>query len=502
MATTQTSIVPPATRRQRRRSTTEPARVGDHAVVLGGSLAGLIAAASVADRFDMVTIIEADELPSIGRHRNGVPQDRHAHLLLPGGLRTLAGLLPGIVDDLQRQGAHIVDAPEIRFYIAGGRLALSEPGLKICAATRPLLEAVVRRRVLELSNVRVVEQTVADGLLLDAHGANVTGVQLRSPTDLPHTVMDATLVVDATGRRSRGPRWLTTLGYPAPDEERLHVGVHYSTRLFRRDPADLGGCRQVQIAVPPGERHGGLAMAVEDDRWLVTLVGTLGERPPTALEEFIEFARTLWRDDIHEIVAGAQPVGEAATGAFPHYLRRRYDRLPRLPGHYVVTGDALCSFNPVYAQGMSVAIQDAQVLGEILDRHRLDRVGQRFFRRARPVIDTAWKMATGADLSDPGVDGRRTAGWRTLNRYINRLLTVAQQDPLVADAFLRVNAMMAPPQHLLRPRIASRILRGGQRGRGGHDKPDRSTVRQHAAGDHDAHSRPEVPSPSSLADHG
>ena len=175
--------------------------VGDHAVVLGGSLAGLTAAASVADRFDMVTIIEADKLPSIGQHRNGVPQDRHAHLLLPGGLRTLAGLLPGIVDDLQRQGAQIVDAPEIRFYIAGGRLALSEPGLKICAATRPLLEAVVRRRVLELPNVRVVEQTVADGLLFDAHGANVTGVQLRSRTD-PHPHRHGRDL----GRRRYGPQ--------------------------------------------------------------------------------------------------------------------------------------------------------------------------------------------------------------------------------------------------------------------------------------------------------
>ena len=469
-------------------------------MVLGGSLAGLTAAASVADRFDMVTIIEADKLPSIGQHRSGVPQDRHAHLLLPGGLRTLAGLLPGVVDDLQRQGAHIVDAPEIRFYIAGGRLALSDPGLKICAATRPLLEAVVRRRVLELPNVRVVEQTMADGLLFDAHGAHVTGVQLRPRTDPhPHIVMDATLVVDATGRRSRGPRWLTTLGCPPPGEERLDVGVHYSTRLFRRDPADLGRCRHVQIAIPPGERHGGLAMAVEDDRWLVTLVGTLGERPPTALEEFIEFSRTLWRDDIHEIVASAEPDGEAVTGAFPHYLRRRYDRLHQLPGHYVVTGDALCSFNPVYAQGMTMAIRDAQVLGKVLDRDPMDRVGQRFFRRTRPVIDTAWKMATGADLGDPAVDGRRTAGWRMLNRYINRLLTVAHQDPLVADAFLSVNAMMAPPQHLLRPRIAYRILRGGQRERGVYEP---SIVRQQAPEHHDARSRSELPTPPSLADHG
>ena len=354
----------------------------------------------------------------------------------------------------------------------------------------------MRRRVLDLPNVRVVEQTVAEGLLIDPDGAHVTGVKLRSrTTPNAHSVVDATLVVDATGRRSRGPEWLATLGYPAPDEERLHVGVHYSTRLFRRDPADLGGCRSVQVAIPPGQRHGGVALAVEEDRWLVTLVGSLGERPPTALEEFIEHARTLWRDDLHQIVAGAEPIGGAATGAFPHYLRRRYDRLRQFPGHYVVTGDAVCSLNPVYAQGMSVAIRDAQVLGQVLDRHGMDRVGRRFFRRTRPVIDTAWKLASGADLGDPGVDGRRTAGWRLLNRYINRLLTVAHHDPLVADAFLRVNAMMAPPPHLFRPRIAFRTLRGGSV-RGGHDQPERAVARQRAAEDHDRLSRSDAPTPS------
>ena len=240
-------------------------------------------------------------------------------------------------------------------------------------------------------------------------------------------------------------------------------------------------------------------MAVEDDRWLVHPRRNPRRTATHALEEFIEFSRTLWRDDIHEIVASAEPDGEAVTGAFPTYLRRRYDRLHQLPGHYVVTGDALCSFNPVYAQGMTMAIRDAQVLGKVLDRDPMDRVGQRFFRRTRPVIDTAWKMATGADLGDPAVDGRRTAGWRMLNRYINRLLTVAHQDPLVADAFLSVNTMMAPPQHLLRPRIAYRILRGGQREhaciRAFHRPPASPGTPRRALA-------LRLPTPPSLADHG
>jgi 2-polyprenyl-6-methoxyphenol hydroxylase-like FAD-dependent oxidoreductase len=444
--------------------TTGRAHVGEHAVVLGGSLAGLAVAVVLAERFDTVTIIDRDVLPPVGEHRNGVPQGRHTHLLLPGGVRALAELLPGVVDDLESHGAQIIDAPEVRFYLAGGRLALSDPSLSICGATRPLLEGVVRRRVRGLPNVCTVERSRADRLVADPDRSQVTGVRVRSPaSSSDDSIVDATLVVDATGRRSRSPRWLAELGYPAPDEEGLHVGVHYTTRVFRRDPADLGGCRQVQVAIPPGGRHGGVAVAVEDDRWLVTLVGILGERPPAALEEFIGHTGALWRDDLHAIVARAEPMGEAAIGAFPAYLRRRYDRLREFPGRYVVTGDAVCSLNPVYAQGMSVAIREAQALGEVLDRHGLDRVGQRFFRRARPVVDSAWQIATGADLGEPAVEGRRTAGWRLLNWYVNRLLTVAHRDPLVADAFLRVNAMVAPPQHVMRPRIASRVLRGGGR---------------------------------------
>jgi 2-polyprenyl-6-methoxyphenol hydroxylase-like FAD-dependent oxidoreductase len=464
MTATAASTPPRPRRPPWKAGTTGRAHVGEHAVVLGDSLAGLAVAVVLAERFDTVTIIDRDVLPPPGVHRNGVPQGRHTHLLLPGGLRALAELLPGIVDDLEGHGAQIIDAPEFRFYLAGGRLALSDPSLSVCGATRPLLEGVMRRRVRGLPNVCAVERTRADGLVADPGGAQVTGVRVRSPAGSgDDRIVDATLTVDATGRRSRGPRWLAELGYPAPDEESLHVGVHYTTRLFRRDPADLGGCRHVQVAIPPGGRHGGVALAVEADRWLVTLVGILGERPPADLEEFVEHTGALWKDDLHAIVARAEPIGDAAIGAFPAYLRRRYDRLREFPGGYVVTGDAVCSLNPVYAQGMSVAIREAQALGEVLDRHGLDRVGQRFFKRARPLVDSAWQIATGADLGEPAVEGRRTAGWRVVNRYVNRLLTVAHRDPLVADAFLRVSAMVAPPQHLLRPRIASRVLRGGGR---------------------------------------
>lgn len=440
------------------------ATVGDHAVVLGASLTGLATAVTLSQRFDRVTIVERDPPPPAAQPRRGVPQGRHAHLLLPAGMRGLADLLPGFVDDLRNRGAHVIDAAEFRFHLGGGRLAVDDTALTISGATRPLIEWIVRGRVGALPGVRIVDGHDVVGLAASADGARVTGARIRARSgETEIETVPAALVVDATGRGSRSPQWLADLGYTEPREERLDVGVHYTTRLFRRDPADLGGCRHVVVGLPPGDGRGGLALAVEGGRWLVTLVGSQGRRPPTPLSGFVEYARSLWRPDLYEIVAGAEPLGDASIGAFPAYLRRRYDRLRRFPGRYVVTGDALCSLNPVYAQGMSVAIREAQVLGDVLDRHRLDRVGPRFLREAMRDVDAAWLMATGADLADPAVEGPRPVSWRVVNAYMNRLLPVAHRDPVVANAFLEVTAMVARPQRIMRPRIAVRVLCAGRR---------------------------------------
>ena len=317
-----------------------------------------------------------------------------------------------------------------------------------------------------MNNVRFAEGCEACGLTTTPDRSRVTGVRLRSRTGSgAEEAVEADLVVDATGRGS-------TLAAPARRprlhaavEEQIHVGVHYTTRLFRRASATSGDWRNVTVDIPPGERRGAVALAVEHDRWLVTLVGILGERPPTDLAGFVEYAGTLWTRDVHAVVADAEAIGEASTGAFPANVRRRYDRLRRFPARYVVTGDAACSLNPVYAQGMSVAFAEALTLARVLDRHGLDRVGPRFFRQTKRITGGAWSMATGADLAHPGVVGPRTARWRLLNAYIGRVFRVAHRDPVVADAALKVLGMVSPPQHLMHPRIAWRVLNGGPRAR-------------------------------------
>ena len=434
--------------------------MAEHAIVVGASVAGLVAAAVLAERFDRVIVVDRDDLPTAVRHRDGVPQGRHGHILLPAGLRVLTELFPGIAGDLRARGAQIIPIPEIRFHIAGGNLAPDDARLEIVGATRPLVEAVVRDRLRETPGIQVIAGHEARGLVTAPdHRARVTGLRVREQGG-PERSLDASLIVDASGRGSPSPRWLEELGYAPPVEERFGIGVHYATRLFSRRPDDLGGCRHVVATVPPDGRRGGFSVAVEDGRCLITLVGVLGERPPTDLAGFVDYARTLETSDLHQLVDGATPVGDPAAGGFPAYLRRRYDGLRRFPDHYVVLGDAVCSFNPVYAQGMTMALREAKVLGEILDQHGLERVGPAFFRRTRPMIDAAWALATGADLGHPEVDGRRTLGSRILTTYLGRLFRVAHRDADVANAYMRIVSMVAPPLSLLHPRTVWRVLMG------------------------------------------
>jgi 2-polyprenyl-6-methoxyphenol hydroxylase-like FAD-dependent oxidoreductase len=436
------------------------ARIGEHAVVLGGSMAGLTTAAVLAERFEQVSVVERDVFPALGDSRRGTPQGRHAHVLLPAGVAGLTELLPGFVDDVVAQGGRREDPLALRFHIGGGRLHPVDHDAEVISATRPLIEGVVRERVRALPTVRFVEGCDARGLAVTPDRSRVTGVRLLGRADSSsEEILPADLVVDATGRGSRTPRWLADLGYPEPQEERLQVGVHYVTRLFRWSPGDLEGCTQVVVV---GERRGGVAQVVEGDRWLVTLNGLLGERAPTDLDGFAAYARSLWAPDIAAVIATAEPIGDAVTGGYPANTRRRYDRLDRFPDRFAVIGDAVCSFNPVYAQGMSVAAGEALALGEVLARTGLDAVGPRLFRHSRRLVDTAWTLATDSDLSDPDVVGRRTARWRIGNAYLRRLLPVAHRDPAVALAFLKVIGLVAPPQSLLHPRVVWRVATGGR----------------------------------------
>jgi pimeloyl-ACP methyl ester carboxylesterase/2-polyprenyl-6-methoxyphenol hydroxylase-like FAD-dependent oxidoreductase len=436
--------------------------IGEHAVVIGGSMAGLLAARSLTDAYERVTIVEHGALPAGVQGRRAVPQDRHPHSLLPHGLACLDALLPGFGAEMVAAGAPTCAAlEEMRFIIGGHQLARASTGASTILAGRPFIEGHVRHRVRELPHVTVIDGCDALGLTTSRHGERVTGVRiLRRADGSAEETLAADLVVAATGRAARIPAWLQALGYPRPDEERLEVGVTYASRRLSLPADPLGGDKFVLIGARPGHPRTMFLFAQEGGRWILGLGGYgPGHRPPSDPQGFAAFAATVAPPDVLEAIEAAESVDEIATHGFPASVRRRYDRLRRFPTGLLVTGDAICSFNPTYGQGMTVAAAQAVALRDCLERGGHD-LARRFFSAASAPIDHAWQLSVGADLALPEVEGRRSARVRLINAYLRRLRATAEHDPGVARAFIAVVGMVEPPPRLLRPAIVARVARG------------------------------------------
>ncbi|WP_433664384.1 FAD-dependent oxidoreductase [Nocardia sp. CA-128927] len=429
---------------------------GRHAVVLGAGIAGLLAARVLSDYFSQVTIFERDSVEG-AEVRRGVPQARHLHGLLDRGRTIIEQLYPGFTSEMASCGATTAEALiGTRWYVGGLRVVPTSTGLTSVMATRPLLESVLRQRTLAAPGVRLCEGA-ARGLIGDADRVRAVSVSGEYGAQAHAT----DLVVDATGRGSRAPVWLTALGAQAPAEDRLEVDLGYASRMFRRTPGQLGGHSSVIISTGANGRGGG-AIRVEGDRWHVTLAGMLGDHPPTDPIGFAAFASTIAAPDIHEIVTTSEPLDDAVPHRFRSPVRRRFERLDAVPQGFLVLGDAFCSFNPLYAQGMAVAAQQALALRDCLsDGPDSADLPARFYSAAGKVVDVAWQLAAGADLSHPGVLGPRTARTRLTNAYVARVHRAAHVDPLVARTFMRVANLIEPSTALLRPRVAGRIMLRG-----------------------------------------
>ncbi len=428
-------------------------------MVAGASIAGLLAGRVLTEFFDRVTIVDRDTLPEVPRPRRGVPQAVHAHALLARGREIIEELYGGITAELTEQGGWLADMQRhARLVFEAGPLAPAGSDLVVLTTSRLLLEHAIRERTAALPSVTVLDRCEAVGLVT-SQGGRVTGLRVRHGGATK--VLEADLVVDATGRSNRGPQWLGELGFEPPAKETVQPGVVYVSREYRRTDADLA---TVSVAIGSTREipRGGGMIAAEGGRWVCTLTGMQEHAPPVAPDAFERFAKTLNAPDIHEIVARSEPLTATTRMRISPSTRRRYERLARLPAGFLVVGDALCNFNPTYGQGMTVAALEAIALRDAL---RAGRAGlaRRYFAAAARVIDGPWRMSTNADLRFPWVEGRRTLAARLFNRYLARLSRAATLDAVVAYTFLRAINMIAPPSSLVAPGILVRVLRHRRR---------------------------------------
>ena len=433
--------------------------LGRHAIVVGASMGGLLAGRALVDYYDEVTLVDRDALPLAYEPRKGVPQGRHTHGLLARGRDVLEQLFPGFTAEMVAEGAVTGDVAEaILWFNHGFYLCNAHSDLSGLAISRPMLEGGVRRRLLQFPNVRIRERCDALELVHDRDRNRVTGVEV-APREGSKEMISSDLVVDASGRGSRSPSWLGAMGYAKPREEQIKVNIGYKTRLYRRRPEDLHGKMGAIIAACRPDWRFGIVLAQEGERWTVSLGGYFGDEVPADDLGFIEFARNLPKPEVFDVIKDAEPLGPILPYQFSTNQRRYYEELARFPEGFVVSGDALCSFNPVYGQGMTVACTEAMKLRECLAKGS-EGIGRRFFRAAGRLIDIPWQIAVGSDLQHERVEGKRTAQVRFVNWYIERLFRSANRDSVLATKFLEVANLMSAPSTLLSPAVALRVWKG------------------------------------------
>ena len=399
---------------------------GQHAVVAGASMAGLLAARVLSEHFGRVTVLERDEVVDGAAARKGQPHARHLHALLAQGLRIFERYFPTLRDDLHAGGAILGDmGRDMRWHAYGGYRRQFDSGMTGVMASRPFLEACVRRRVQALPNVAIRGGADVDAPVASADRRRITGVQLNGGAGVAAEVIEADLVVDATGRGSATPRWMEALGYARPEESAVVINMGYSTRVFRRRAGDLEGAKLVMVSARlPEIKRSGYVFPVEADRWMATLGGWGGDYPPTDEKGFLEHARSLPAPDTYDLVRRLEPMSDIVQHRLPSNLRRHYEKLERWPERYLVLGDAVSSFNPVYAQGMTSAAMQAAVLDDVLQQRPeagLDGVWRTYFRRVGKVVDMPWLLAVGEDFRTPTTTGPKPTGTDLINPYVARV---------------------------------------------------------------------------------
>ena len=442
---------------------------GERAVVLGGGMAGLLAARVLSDAFTEVVVVDRDELTGTTGARNGAPHGRHAHCLVARGQQIFEELLPGLTQGMDDAGVILGDFNgQIQWHFNGQRLAASDSGLICVSSGRPILEENVRKAVQAIPNVRFREQYDIVGLETTPDSKRVTGarIQRRELGSQPE-VLQADLVVDITGRGSRMPAWLRELGYEAPPEDTIKIDLAYTTRhyRFKTNPfisdsssgSEFSAIAINQAATPAFPR--GVFCYLLPDRETVelSLTGVLGDHPPTDPEGFHDYIRSLPLPMHWEFVRDAEPLDEPVRFKFPASVWRHYEQLTSFPDGLLVMGDAVCSFNPVYAQGMTVAGLEALTLRKHLESPAPVNPAA-FFGEIAGQIAGPWQFSALVDLGYPGVPGERTEEVNQVNAYIPAVLAAGAKDPVVTDAFLRVAGMVAEPMSLMAPPIMERVM--------------------------------------------
>ncbi len=435
----------------------------DHAVVLGGSIAGLVTARVLSCYFNRVTLVERDRFHQQATPRKGVPQGCHSHILQLRGEQIISMLFPGLIPDLIEAGAIRLDFGHDFLWFQEGVHKIRYPSkiTSVCMS-RPLLEYHLSRHVQAIANLTCLQEHSVTGLVASLDRESITGVKVQSKaTSSVSQTLEADLIVDATGRHSQSPKWLKLLGFSPIKETTVESNLGYTTCVYQHN-ADLQPSVGAIITLPtlPHGTRGGYLVPIEDNRWIVTLIGWHNDYPSANPEAFLKFAESLPTQDIYNVISKAKPLTKLERYQFPSNQRYHYELMPRMPKGYLVLGDAVCSFNPVLGQGMSVSLLEAMALDSCLKQTEFQStlfgLEAQYFKKVSRIVADPWLMTAGV-VAKPNTRPKALLV-SLINWYVSQIHKATSTNLDVASACLHVTAMQWPPHTLIRPDLLIQVL--------------------------------------------
>jgi len=436
--------------------------LGKTALVAGGSLAGMLGARAVSAHFEKVVVLERDVFPETPAPRRTTPQSHHVHMLLKGGENAIDRILPGFREAIESGGSVKMRAG--LDFLAGSELGFAprwDSGMELHGQSRWMLEHCLRERVLASTpNVELRTDRTVRGLLYDAAANRVRGVKLEANGD--QTELEGDLVVDATGRGEGGLRWLTALGVQLPDVEEVSVDFGYSSAIVELAPDEGREWKALAMGnLPRVGARGAVLLPIENGRFICSLGGRAGDYPPDNEADFIEFARSLPQPTMYEALVKAKFVSPVARMIYPANRFRHYERLESLPTGLIPLGDALCSFNPTYGQGMTSAALQAEALFDTLaSRAATDSLGQlikAYLERAASAARLPWRQANYNDFLYPTTQGDRDMFTPEEMKYRMEIQVAATRDPVIRKLSNEVGHLLVPFERLMEDDVRTRV---------------------------------------------
>ncbi|MBT6587696.1 MAG: FAD-dependent oxidoreductase [Rhodospirillaceae bacterium] len=435
-------------------------------VVLGAGIGGLLAAGAAAPYFDRVIVVEKDQLPDQPLAepvpRKGVPQGPQVHAIIKRGENTITGIFPDFPDRMRAAGsATVIAGWNLQVHEGGGWHPRRDFGFSIFAQTRALMEQVIRGCLLDLANVTLKAGCRFTGLDLSDNGA-VKAVRI-SGDDPGGGDIAADLVVDAMGRGSPMPKWLDDHGHGMVRRSRAGINIHYVTMLLRRpeayrDSADAWVIR----AKAPAKVRGATLIPIEGGRWLLTLASRFGDLPPLDFPDCLEFARSVEGGVLYDLIKDTEVTTAPRRFMVPEALLAHFDEMDDLPAGLLPLGDVIGNFNPMLAQGMTIASLHAESLGHCLQQlgkpgGDLQSVSHDYISAAVAISETAWQAAVNADFAYPKTEGNRPPDLAEQQKFRRAVREIIETDADLHKAAIDVQQMLQPGSALARPDVLERV---------------------------------------------